>query len=248
MRFVKKLTGSTGVRDILRGFGLVVLAAAVPACSYGSSGHSYMAPSGPGGPPGTTTILSDSFFPDPGTAGSNWVAPTTTNSATTSVTFPAGGYILTMHAPTRTAGTAPTALTRTSSTFGPTTVSLSMDIQTSSSSTVGDIGSVVIEQAGAAHTVLARADLNANTMMLGVSVGGGTVTNTVVTAGTFYTVLFKVDSSGNASWSVNGGTATSPVVISTAAMIDMAVEANWAMGVPSPSPDFIFRKLLVTTP
>jgi hypothetical protein len=225
-----------------RGISLLLMAATIPACSYSSSGHSYMAPTTMTAPAGSTTLLSDQFVTFPG---GNWTTPLTTNGATVTDVFTGSEYHLVMNAPTRTAGTAPSALTRTTSSFNSPTVTLSVDIQASAVSTVGDVGSVVIENA-ATHAIMARADLDANTMMLNVSISGP-VTGTPVSAGIFYRVTFKVDSKGNATWTVAGGAPTTGVIFPST-MVDMALQANWADGTPTPSPEFLFRDVLVTSP
>jgi hypothetical protein len=190
------------------------------------------------------TLMSDGFFPFPG---SNWTTPTTTNSATASSVFTGTEYRLQMAAPTRTAGTAPSALTRSTMAFNSHQLTIAIDIATTAQSTLADQGSVLIESSSGGHAVLARADFNASTSTLTTQIGAAAPVPVVLMANTFYRLTFKVDSSDMATWTVGAGMSTASVAFSPT-MVDVALTANWVMGIPTINPDFQFRNALVTTP
>jgi hypothetical protein len=123
-----------------------------------------------------------------------------------------------------TAGTAPTALTRSTSAFNSTPLTVSIVIDTSAQSTLGDIGSVVIESSPA-HTVLARADLDSSAQTLTFSIMGTASAPVAIVSGTLYRVTFVVDGSNMAMGMLNSGTPTTPVAVATQ-MVDLALQAN----------------------
>jgi hypothetical protein len=227
---------------ISKGLVLLALAALGPACP------GYSAPGGPSGPPGTMTLFSDGFFPFPD---ANWTTPTIANSATFSTPLESSGYALAIAAPsTRTA--APTFLTRSDTnasggvSFNSHLLTISIDIATNVQGTLADQGSVVIESSPA-HTVLARADLDALTLVLTTQIGAATPVTTTLTAGTFYQLKFKVDASDMATWTVGAGMPSAGVAFAPT-MVDLALTGNWMVGTPAANPVFLFMNALVTTP
>jgi hypothetical protein len=198
-----------------------------------------MAPAG-GGPPGT--LLSDSFFPFPG---SNWTTPTVTGGATATSVYVAPEYHLEMAAPS-TRATAASALTRSTTAFNSHQVTIAIDIQTSAQSSLVDVGSVLIENS-TTHAVLAAADFDSSTLMLTFHIGATAFAPIALSTGVFYRLTFSVDASDMATWKLGTGTPTAAVAFSPV-MVDLAPDATFAAGTPVANPAFIFRNVLVTTP
>ena len=234
--------GRSRLTRFRRGLGVLILVACMPACGSYKKSTTYTAPA-VGGPPGT--LLSDSFFPFPPSAGTNWTAPSDSGGGTATSQYVVPEYHALMQAPSPRA-TAAFAFMRTNAAFNSHQVTISVDIQTTAQSSLTDVGSVRIENS-TGNAVLAEADFDASTLMLTFHVGAMAFPPIPLAINTFYRVTFSVDASDMATWKLGTGTPTTAQAFSPV-MVDVDVRADWAMGTPVANPAFIFRNVLVTTP
>jgi hypothetical protein len=224
-----------------QGLGLSLAALLIPACGYGSgNGSGYSNPMMMGG-----ALLSDSFVTMPLSKDNNWTAPVLMN-ATASSAFNGAAYYLDLQAQARAAGQTASAATMSTTNFVESSVTFSVAIEATAQTTQVDTGSLVIENS-ATKAVLARMDYDSSTLIAHF-MGTATMVSSLG-AGAFHTFVFKVDSMGNASWTVDGGAAI-PVTFAPGmgTRLILALEANFAAATAVVDPDLFFTSVLVTSP
>jgi hypothetical protein len=232
----------------LRVLVFLALAAILPACSYSRTGKTYPTGGGPVGGAGTVTLLSDAFVNPPGplaTSDPNWTASTDSGTGA-NVVFP-GPYFLDFTLTTRSGSVAlhSTATTALSFASKPVTFTLSFQPPTAGTFPNNDLMSIIIKDAGSA-TVVAQADLNETTGLMSFNTNGS-MTSTTPTAGALQNVVFSIDASGNATWSVGSGFTSAPVLLTPPAMLSLVLKSTYTAG-PGGGPAFRFGSVLVTTP
>jgi hypothetical protein len=190
-------------------------------------------------------LLSDSFVTMPLAKDGNWAAPVLMDAAASSV-YNMGVYYLDLQAQARAAGQPASASVTSTANFIQSGVTFSVEIEATAQTTQVDVGSIVIENS-ATHAVLARADYDSSTLMAHF-MGTATAVSSLA-AGTFHTFVFKVDSMGNASWTVDGGMAI-PVTFTPGmgTRLVLALEASFAAATAVADPDLFFTSVLVTSP
>jgi len=124
-------------------------------------------------------------------------------------------------------------------------LTLSVDLETSATSTLADTESFLIRDA-ASGAVLARADYDASTGLIAFSIAAVSFAPHAAAAGAFHTVTFTVDAAHNATWTL-GATTTSPPVAFGTPTVRVRLSATYAAGAAA-APEFFFGNLIETTP
>jgi hypothetical protein len=168
-----------------------------------------------------------------------WGDPLVSNATATS--YLTSAYYLRISDTTRPGS----ASTNTGKTYIAQNITFSVDLEVSAASALADTESIEIADS-ASSAVLAAAVYDASTGMLTLSIGATSFSPVAASTGAFHTVTFNVDSSHNATWSVEG-TTTSPAMAFGAPTVSLGLSAAFPGGVGS-APDFFFGNVLVTSP
>jgi hypothetical protein len=215
---------------IRRFLAVVAAALLLPACGKGIR----VAP----------TLFTDGFNGTfPGTA---WTLPAPTGSATAALDGSTGSPLpsLEMTSPGPTAGGVQADTTLA---FNNPNLTISVHMAALAGG-AGEIGSGVVSILNATPAVIATATWDNATNQITFSIPGGTAdfVQPVTRDGTFYRLVFNVNSAGTASWSFNGG---APVVTRAALPAGMLrLRLSSSFGTTAPLPSFFFDNVNVTTP
>jgi hypothetical protein len=221
---------TTGGFRLRRIAAVVLVAVILPAC-----GKSFrVAP----------TLFTDGFNGAfPGTA---WTGPTLTGPATAAIDgatgLPAGSLEMTSPGPT-----AGTAETDTVLAFSNPNVTISVHMAAFSGG-AGEIGTGVVSILDSTPAVVATATWNNATNQVTLSIPGGSADSiqTVTRDGTFYRLVFNVNSAGTASWTFNNGSILVNRALFPAGMLKVRLSSSF--GTTAPLPSFFFDNVNVTSP
>jgi len=230
-------------RHLGRLAGLLALAALGPAC-YSKSGHTYMAPAGPGG---AGVLFSDGFVAASGTplsSDAQWSETPAASNATLTITYTPPTYYRRIVETSRPASAA--AIDTVAAGFPAEALTFQVDFRPSTAASAdADLAMIQIVDTAGTPNVLAQAVYDASTGKVTFSIGVTSFPAVSLTAGSFQTIRFVVDSGFGGTWMV--GTASE----ATAAFGSHATHLRLAATFPSgaaASPAFDFTNVVVTNP
>jgi hypothetical protein len=214
--------------------GLLLLAMLCPSC-YSKSGHTYMAPAGPGG---VGVLMSDSFITFPN---ANWTAPSGSNATATDM-FDGVRYWVQMQETSRPGNVS----TTTTMSFMSEALTFKVDFRPSTATSAdADTGMIQIVDSAAPATVLAQAVYDASTGKVTFSIGATAFPPVSLTVGSFQTLTFTIDAGMAGTWMV-GATNEGSAAFGTHST-KLTLASTFPSGAAA-SPHFDFTNVVVSNP